>query len=299
MSSQHCFDWHLGNASGDPADQRRKLGNVLRDDAEATAKEWNQEFTRFLPSEPDLDALPDGSWLLKLTFTLAKPFTSRTEKELHPYEERQDGKTRQWFELQNPIVRDHLTGLAFVKPTTWKGHLRFAARMEGVADNVVTHLFGTARADESGQAGCLRFFPTFFIKDAQREVVTPLKRATRTPARGPIDIEVIPSGSQGTYALLYIPHPKGERWSAMQIADDLEAIARALKLMFLDYGFSAKKTAGWGVIQDKLSDGCLWVRGSVWPGSDERGAKVESVTAFAQLASRLAKGIRSQRAADG
>lgn len=265
MSDRHCFDRHLGSAKGRPDLQKRELGNTLLAVAKAASKEWGQELARFFPTVSDLDGLPDGSWLLTMSFTLAQPFTSKTEGEFHPYEERRVRNNMEWFEVQNPIVRDHLTGLPLVKPTTWKGHLRFAAGMASIPEMMTHRLFGVSQGDEGGRAGRLHFFPTFFTADARREVVTPLKRSTRTPARGPLDIEVVPRGSTGTFCLLYLPHPKGPGWSLGQIADDLEAVAPALKAMFLDYGFSAKKTAGWGVVEDAVSDGSLSARGAIWP----------------------------------
>lgn len=215
---------------------------------------------RFLPGPGDLSPLPEGSWLLSFGFMLKNAFTSRSETAFH-------------FS-NNPIVRDHLTGYPTVRPTTWKGHLRFAASMASIPEMTIHRLFGETLGDEGGRAGRLRFFPTFFATDVQREVVTPLKRSTRTPARGPIDIEVIPGGSTGTFCLLYLPHPKGPGWSLGQVADDLEAVAPALKAMFLDYGFSAKKTAGWGVVEDVVSDGALSARGAMWPAFSEGAGEV-------------------------
>lgn len=270
MNGLHCFDQHLKSMSGDAEVQKRELGNALLREVTTSARDWEQEHNCFLPMESDLHVLPDGTWLLKITFILSRPFTSKTESEFHSYEELQDGKTKEWFEVQNPIVRDHLTGLPLVKPTTWKGHLRFAARIEGLDKKIITSLFGTTRAEEDGQAGRIHFFPTFFTEDIQREVVTPLKRDTRTPARGPIDIEVVPAGAKGTFCLLYIPYPKGLDWSLEQIPHDLKAAAQALKAMFLEYGFSAKKTAGWGVVEDSGLDGYLWAKGQMWPPLEKR-----------------------------
>ncbi|GEM_PF-2667067 len=219
------------------------------------------EEARLLPVKDVLESLPEGSWLVSMKVTLLTQFASKGESEFHY--------------SNNPIVRDRLTGLPMVKPATWKGHLRFAARMaHGVADETqepepLRHLFGESRGEEGGMEGRLRFFPTFFTTDARREIVTPLKRSTRTPARGPLDIEVVPRGSKGTFCLLYLPHPKGPGWSLEQIAEDLEAVAPALKAMFLDYGFSAKKTAGWGVVEDSVSDGSLSARGPIWPATNQ------------------------------
>jgi len=265
MNNTHCFDRYLKDANGNHNVQIRELGNSLLGDNTTAAHEWKPMYRRFLPSDFDLTTLFDGSWLLKVTFTLFMPFTSKTESEIHPHEERKEGKNMEWFEVQNPIIRDHLTGLPLVKPTTWKGHLRFAARMEGLDEKIMTRCFGTSRADESGKAGRLRFFPTFFTDELGREVITPLNRDTRTPARGPIDIEVVPTGTAGSFYLLYVPHPKSRNWTPEQIMQDLEAVAQALRAMFLKYGFSAKKTAGWGIVYDRLSEGYLSAKGPAWP----------------------------------
>lgn len=276
VTDPRCVDRHLGNASDTSERQKRELGNRLLADAKQAGTGWEQESPRFLPNVSDLDGLPDGSWLLAMGFTLTKPFTSKSESAFHPYEERRVRGNTEWFEVQNPIVRDHLTGLPVVTPTTWKGHLRFAARMVSMPEMTIHRLFGETLGDEGGRASRLHFFPTFFTADTQCEVITPLKRSTRTPARGPISIEVVPSGSTGTFCLLYLPYPKGPQWAPSQIADDLEAVAPALKAMFLDYGFSAKKTAGWGVVEDVVSDGTLSARGAMWLASTERATEVDA-----------------------
>jgi CRISPR-associated protein Cmr2 len=216
-----------------------------------------------LPTRDGLEALPDGSWLISLKMKLQAQFTSKDESDFH-------------FS-NNPIVRDRLTGLPMVRPTTWKGHLRFAARVgHGVPDKdrepeTMKRLFGETRGEEGGRSSRLHFFPTFFTENVQREVITPLKRDRRTPARGPIDIEVVPAGVKGTFCLLYIPYPKGLTWSLEQIAHDLEEVGQALKAMFLEYGFSAKKTAGWGVVHNTVEEGFLWAKGTIWPSLEKRG----------------------------
>jgi CRISPR-associated protein Cmr2 len=244
-------DFHLSKAPSGIGEQERDFGKGLSDAQKQAAHEWADRIGAFLPQPDDLKGLPDGSWLLNLEFTLNKPFTSKSEIEFH--------------EIQNPIVRDHLTGLPTVNPTTWKGHLAFAAQRESLEDHARQRLFGTIRDDESSQAGRLHFFPTFFVNETAREVITPLWRDTRTPARGPIDIEVIASGQQGRFCLLYVLRPKGLNWHSGQIAEDLLAVSRAIKAMLLDYGFSAKKTSGWGIVADSLVSGVLTAKGSQWP----------------------------------
>ena len=268
-------DISLAAGSGGMADRQRQLANRILNAQLRAAGEWTPWLDSFLPTPQDLAALPNGSWLLQIQFRLSRPFASKGESEFHPWEERvvdkKDGAT-EWFEIQNPIVRDHLTGLPVVRPTTWKGHLRFAGDAIGLDTSVRDRLFGVTCGDAEGQTGRLHFFPTFFADQTGKEVATPLSRDTRTPVagRGPISFEVVPEGQGGKFMLLYVPSPKGIEWHPRQIGEDLMATASAIVAMLLDYGFSAKKTAGWGVAEDAVLFGTLTAKGAMWPA--ERAA---------------------------
>ncbi len=213
----------------------------------------------FYPNPEDLQNFPANSVLLKISFTLKKPYTSRDEGEFHIIE----GKI-----FENPIVRDKFTGLPMVRPSTWKGHLRFAAGRvdeingkkldERARRKIVRRLFGSESDDETALKGRLYFFPTFFEEEAGRDVITPLKRDTRTPARGPISLEVMKPGSKGNFYLLYVPYSQGKNFKEEEVEEDLRFFAKALQLMFYTYGFSAKKSSGFGVIE-KLKDDDLIV----------------------------------------
>jgi CRISPR-associated protein Cmr2 len=48
------------------------------------------------------------------------------------------------------------------------------------------------------------------------------------------------------------------------VAADLERSAKAVGSMLLNYGFSAKKTSGWGVTSDDVN-GMLTANGAFWP----------------------------------
>jgi len=244
-------DFHLSKAIGIASEDKRAFAARIAKAQEAAGRDWTGRTGNFVPQADDLHGLPDNSWFLDIEFKLRKPYTSKGEIE--------------FSEVQSPIVRDQLTSLPTVMPATWKGHLAFAARTQDIEGAVRERLFGAIRGDESGQAGRLHFFPTFFSSQTAREVITPLWRDTRTPARGPIDIEVIAAGQHAKFFLLYVPRPKGDKWHIDQIGEDLYAAARSVKAMLLDYGFSAKKTSGWGAVADSLMSGVLVVKGLQWP----------------------------------
>jgi len=246
--NEEILDYYLSKAERytdtEIARNKKEILNNVINDREA------KNIRNFYPKPEDLQSLPEDSRLIKISFTLKKPYTSRDEGEFHII----DGKI-----FENPIVRDKFTGLPMVRPSTWKGHLRFAAGRvdeingkkldERTRSEIVRRLFGSESDDENALKGRLYFFPTFFEEEAGRDVITPLKRDTRTPARGPISLEVMKAKSKGEFYLLYIPYPKGENFKEEQIEEDLRFVAEALKQMFYTYGFSAKKTSGFGVIE--------------------------------------------------
>lgn len=255
--SEKIFDYYLSKAerhsdterSGTEcpdtkiARSKEEILNKVINDREAKEA---KDIRNFYPNPEDLKNLPENSVLIKISFTLKKPYTSKDEGEFHIIDD--NDKI-----FENPIVRDKFTGLPMVRPSTWKGHLRFAAEKvewdKGNKKKITKRLFGNESGDDNSLKGRLYFFPTFFKDKAEKDVITPLKRDTRTPARGPISLEVMKAGSKGDFYLLYIPYPKGKNFQEEQIEEDLRFVAEALKRMFYIYGFSAKKTSGFGVIK--------------------------------------------------
>ena len=89
------------------------------------------------------------------------------------------------------------------------------------------------------------------------EVINPHSRKTRAGTH-PIYLECVPIGAQGTFSLPYVPFDligKEESDIKQQSLADLELIAEGLSAMFLSYGFSAKRTSGYGVAEDKIVEG--------------------------------------------
>ncbi|NMC61165.1 MAG: hypothetical protein GYA51_17550 [Candidatus Methanofastidiosa archaeon] len=233
------FDYYLSEARDYKDTELAKKKKEIRD------KLKDRNIDAFYPNPSDLQNLPESSTLIKISFTLKKSYTSKDDGEFHII----DGKI-----FENPIVRDKLTGLPMVRTSTWKGHLRYAAGKveldEVKKKKLIKRLFGSEPEEEEALKGRLYFFPTFFIDEAEKDVITPLKRDTRTPARGPISLEVMKPNSQGEFHLLYFPYPRDENFKENEIKEDLEFLVKALKLMFYTYGFSAKKTSGFGIIKD-------------------------------------------------
>jgi CRISPR-associated protein Cmr2 len=109
--------------------------------------------------------------------------------------------------------------------------------------------------------GRLMFYSTFFnLIDV--DVINPHSRKTRAGTH-PIYLECVPIGAQGTFSLLYVPFDligKEERDIKQQSLADLELIAEGLSAMFLTYGFSAKRTSGYGVAEETVSNGLVQIR---------------------------------------
>ncbi|WP_169238897.1 hypothetical protein [Candidatus Roseilinea sp. NK_OTU-006] len=110
-------------------------------------------------------------------------------------------------------------------------------------------------------SGRLLFYPTFF--DAiDVEVINPHSRKTKAGTH-PIYLECVPAGASGTFSLLYVPFdligkPKDE--ISKQALADLQLVAEGLQAMFLTYGFSAKRTSGYGTARETVADGFFQIR---------------------------------------
>jgi len=107
-------------------------------------------------------------------------------------------------------------------------------------------------------SGRLYFYPTFFDQ-IDVEVINPHSRETRA-GKQPIYLECVPQGAKGTFSLLYVPFDcinQDEDKTRQQALEDLQRVAEGLHAMFLTYGFSAKRTSGYGVAKDIVKSGRL------------------------------------------
>ncbi|HBT38894.1 MAG TPA: hypothetical protein DIT29_03930 [Pseudothermotoga sp.] len=185
------------------------------------------------------DSLPAYAIQIQITFKLKKPYLSKDDDN--------------FYIIDNPIVKDKVFKVPMVRSTTWKGALRFAFKQICKDQKIEIRLFGNEKGEtENFRQGRLFFYPTFFDR-ISLDVITPLDRETRTPARGPIYFEVVPKNAKGVFKVLYYPFDliaKGDFDSIEEeVEEDLELLLKTIKKMFTETGFSAKKTSGFGVAE--------------------------------------------------
>lgn len=140
---------------------------------------------------------------------------------------------------------------------------------------------GLISKDVPSRAGRLFFYPTFFDR-VSLDVITPLRRDTKTPARGPIYFEIVPEKTTGIFRLLYFPFDLVARGEFDKIEkeakEDLEIVAKAIRKMFYEIGFSAKKTSGFGTAE--IEEIKINVGGAFSDGKEKLKGRFESVDEF-------------------
>ena len=237
----------------------------------------------------DLGTLPSGSFFIHFTFTLQKPYLSKDDNDFHI--------------TDNPLVREKVFRWPMVRPSGWKGALRHALWQSGHLedDKQRCRIFGETGGDDTGQAGRLYLYPTFFAESGL-EIINPHDREKRVGTK-PILLECVPIRAKGTFTLLYVPFgPIGEDEQQIghQVAEDLQLIAAGIRAMMTTYGFGAKTSSGFGLAEDLLSDGCLCVAGLDVPdGSISDPAGTRSGPALPRYLSAPGQLHPDLRAADG
>ncbi len=209
----------------------------------------------------NLAVLPACSLTLQFTFTLAQPYISKDDNA--------------FYIIDNPIVRDRVFRLPLVRASSWKGNLRAALWQNGFRHDSENHsndqikrMFGDVRGkegenadEERGQSGRLIFFPTFFTQTSL-EIINPHDRKTRV-GKNPILFESVPVNAQGTFTLLYVPFDRigeDETQTRKQVTQDLQVLAEGVRAMFRVYGFSAKRTSGFGLAEEDRLNGVMQIR---------------------------------------
>jgi len=235
-------------------------------------------------SPVDLSSLPKGSWVLEFPITLAKPFISKDDIPFYIIENpvRKDkvfgvpftsamawkGNFR-WAMMKvflesnanNPDkfvqIRFRHT-LLFGTEKGWgetKGWTEYLDKLCPDAkeqyENMLKEKFKRKHAKDVHTQGMLYFYPTFWDK-IDMLVINPQDRRTKT-GKNPIYFEAVPPGAKGVFRLVYVPF----YWFGLfendlreKVIHDLKEVIAGIKEMMLTYGFSAKKSSGFGVIKD-------------------------------------------------
>ncbi len=215
------------------------------------------DLPEFLRLEADWTPTIPRWFSLSIEFELQTPWYSKDDRPFHV--------------LDNPVRKDRVFGVPFMSAASWKGLLRWACRMEaGLLKHLeqhenkldgwrepgwIVHLFGNEKEErEHFNRGALAFRPTWFDK-VGFEVINPHDRSRRAGTK-PLVYEVVPGrrlvkngsneqeipGATGTFHLLYAPLP-----GAGAPADTFQHLFAAIEALLTVYGFSAKRTAGWGM----------------------------------------------------
>lgn len=199
----------------------------------------------------EITCFPKYSVLICFSFILAKPYISRDDEQL--------------YIIDNPIYKDKVFKIPMIAPSSWKGNLRSTLRTVlavNDSDPRLVRLFGNEKGIneyERLRTGRLNFYPTFF-NSIDLEVINPHDRKTRAGTQ-PIYIESVPIGAKGVFSLLYVPFDlvgNNEKLKT-EIIDDLKLLDQGIREMMLTYGFSAKKSSGFG-ISKQIIDGIIRVR---------------------------------------
>lgn len=224
--------------------------------------------------------VPQPDWLaIGVSFKLQTPWYSKDDRPFHV--------------LDNPVRKDRVFGVPFMSAASWKGLLRWSCRMEaGLREHLekpggslegwndpawIVHLFGNEKGEsEDFQRGALAFYPTWFSRVAF-EVINPHSRKTRA-GQQPIYYEVVPPDTKGTLYLLYAPLPGQAARDSVEPKDALGKLLEAVEKLLTVYGFSAKRTAGWGLATIPING---WeARG--W-NYEKRGSRDDVIRALPQL----------------
>ncbi len=200
---------------------------------------------------PLFPLFPLYSFFLQFTFTLATPYISKDDEV--------------FYICDNPVRKDKVFKVPMVSGSNWKGNLRWVMRKNaGLIDEnpkakdskQIIRLFGNEKGNEKKfRRGRLNFYSTFFNK-ISLEVINPHDRKTKAGTK-PIYIESVPEGATGVLSLLYVPfdlmgNPDAEKVRG-EVAKDLRLICKAIRNMMLTYGFSAKKSSGFGIVKNHIS----------------------------------------------
>ena len=239
------------------------------------------------PSLPNPSIFPPGSWAVRVTFTLKKPYISKDDTD--------------FYILDNPVKKEWVFKVPYVAPGQWKGALRVAMVRqlvewwESLSDENrnpkefarrrfrLFRLFGDEKGEEPGAVkGLAAYLDKAGGQEAAEHFRLMVREFLKIPANNPIPnfrgrlhfyptffdrigLEVINPHSRDTGAgknpIYFECVPAGAPGvftllyvpldagptDEATIQEDLKAVARGIKAMLTEYGFGAKTSSGYGV----------------------------------------------------
>ena len=240
-----------------------------------------------IDSNIDLASLPKGSWILEFQLELEKPFLSKDDIPFYiienpvkkdvvfgvPYTPATTWKgnlrwamMKEFLEKKKDNPEEYAETrfrhtLLFGTEKGWeetpKGWSEYLDRMCPDAKKIygkkLTETFEKNNKPEDVHVeGMLHFYPTFWDR-IDLMVINPHDRKTKT-GKNPIYFEIVPEGAKGMFRLLYVPYywlGDDDEKLKKKVWEDLSQVITGVKAMMLEYGFSAKKTVGFGKIKDQ------------------------------------------------
>ncbi|MGC9020963.1 MAG: RAMP superfamily CRISPR-associated protein [Candidatus Methanodesulfokora sp.] len=239
----------------------------------------------YVNSSVDSSSLPKGSWVLEFPITLAKPLVSKDDIPFYIIENpvRKDkvfgipftsamswkGNLR-WTMMKvflEPAASDpdrfaqirFRHALLFGTEKGWGEAKSWACYLDNLClnakeryENMLKEKFNKDKIKDVHLQGMLYFYPTFWDR-IDMCVINPHDRKNKI-GKNPIYFEIVPAGANGTFRLVYIPlHWFGSPEDELKkrVVEDLRDVVTGIKKMMLDYGFSAKKSLGFGIIKNE------------------------------------------------
>jgi len=229
------------------------------------------------------DALPNGSWVIKFQIELEKQFLSKDDVPFYiidnpvrkdivfgvPFTSAASWKGNlRWAMMKKSIEvykdePEKFAEMRFrhtllfgseegfeVEPRGWTDYLdRLCLDAKKLYRDKLVKLFGNGESETKNVhiEGMLHFYPTFWDR-IDLMVINPHDREAKV-GRNPIYFEVVPADAKGMFRLLYVPYywlTCDEKELKKRVLEDLCEVVIGLKAMMLEYGFSAKKTDGFG-----------------------------------------------------
>jgi len=239
------------------------------------------------PPLPDLSSFTPGSWAVRVTFTLRKPYLSKDDTD--------------FYILDNPVKKEWVFKVPYVAPSQWKGALRAAmvrqlvewwgSLNDGDRDPEefarrrfrLFRLFGDEKGEEPG---AVKGLAAYLDESGGPEAAEHFRRMVRASFNIPED-KPIPNfrGRLHFYPTFFDriglevinPHPRDTGAGKQPIyfecvpagtpgvftllyvpldagpkdeatiKADLAAVARGIRAMLTEYGFGAKTSSGYGV----------------------------------------------------